>query len=72
MWYQNKQLILLCIQIQVKDSAEKVSQLKVKQYHYTSWPDHGVPEHATSMLSFHKRVVSQHKASKGPILVHCR
>jgi protein tyrosine phosphatase (PTP) superfamily phosphohydrolase (DUF442 family) len=44
----------------------------VKQYHYTSWPDHGVPEYATSVLSFHKRVTSQHKASKGPILVHCR
>ena len=46
--------------------------LKVKQYHFTSWPDHGVPEYATSMLSFHKRVISQHKTSRGPILVHCR
>ena len=39
--------------------------LKVKQYHFTSWPDHGVPEYATSMLSFHKRVISQHKTSQG-------
>ena len=45
---------------------------KVKQFHYTSWPDHGVPEYATSMLSFHKRVISQHRSSKGPILLHCR
>ena len=45
---------------------------KVKQFHYTSWPDHGVPDYATSMLSFHKRILSQHKASRGPILVHCR
>ena len=44
----------------------------MKQYHFTSWPDHGVPEYATSMLSFHKRVISQHKTSRGPILVHCR
>ena len=45
---------------------------RVQQYHYTSWPDHGVPDYATSMLSFHKRVTSQHKTSRGPILVHCR
>ena len=51
-------------------SAER--PLKVKQFHYTCWPDHGVPEYATSMLSFHKRVISQHKTNRGPILVHCR
>ena len=47
---------------------------EVRQHHFTSWPDHGVPEYATSMLSFHKRVISQHmyRTSKGPILVHCR
>ena len=51
---------------------EKANQLKVKQYHYMSWPDHGVPDYATSVLSFHKRVIAQHKASREPILVHCR
>jgi len=45
---------------------------KLQQFHFTSWPDHAVPEYATSMLSFHRRVVSQHKTSKGPMLVHCR
>ena len=56
--------------LQLEHSAMR--PLKVKQYHFTSWPDHGVPEYATSMLSFHKRVISQHKTSRGPILVHCR
>ena len=46
--------------------------LKVSQYHFTAWPDHGVPDYATSILAFHKRVKSQHVPSKGPLLVHCR
>ena len=56
--------------LQLEHSAMR--PLKVKQYHFTSWPDHGVPEYATSMLSFHKKIISQHKTSRGPILVHCR
>ncbi|KAL5486467.1 hypothetical protein EMCRGX_G018950 [Ephydatia muelleri] len=44
---------------------------KVTQFHFTAWPDHGVPEYATSLLAFHRKVKSQHDGSKGPILVHC-
>ena len=46
--------------------------LKVTHYHYTAWPDHGVPDYATSILAFHQRVKKEHNASKGPIIVHCR
>ena len=42
------------------------------QYHFTSWPDHGVPEHATSILSFYQRVKAEYQPKKGPMLVHCR
>ena len=45
---------------------------KVIQYHFTAWPDHGVPDYATSVLAFHRRVKAQHHPSRGPILVHCR
>ncbi|XP_064386154.1 uncharacterized protein LOC135334773 isoform X2 [Halichondria panicea] len=45
--------------------------LRVKLFHFTAWPDHGVPEYATPILAFHRRVQSQHKPSKGPILIHC-
>ncbi len=44
---------------------------KTTQFHFTTWPDHGVPDYATSILAFHRRVQSQHKPSKGPLLVHC-
>ena len=44
----------------------------VKQFHFTSWPDHGVPQYATAMLSMLRRVRSYHsKVSGGPMLVHC-
>jgi len=28
----------------------------VKQFHFTSWPDHGVPAHPTGLLSYVRRV----------------
>ena len=46
--------------------------LKVTQFHFTAWPDHGVPDYATPILAFHKRVVKEHQTGKGPIMVHCR
>ena len=45
---------------------------KLTHFHYTGWPDHGVPDYATSILTFHKRVMKDHRLLKGPILVHCR
>ncbi|CAI8054880.1 Receptor-type tyrosine-protein phosphatase delta [Geodia barretti] len=44
---------------------------KVNHFHYTAWPDHGVPDYATSILNFHKMVMKDHKAHRGPLLVHC-
>ena len=42
------------------------------QYHFTSWPDHGVPKFATSLISFIRRVQKTHDKDKGiPLLVHC-
>ena len=47
-------------------------QLKVTQYHFTSWPDHGVPKFATSLISFIRRVQKGHnKDSNRELLVHC-
>ena len=46
--------------------------VNVTQFHFTAWPDHGVPDYATLILAFHRRVKKQHKPSEGPMLVHCR
>ena len=42
------------------------------QYHFTSWPDHGVPKFATSLISFIRRVQKGHNKDLGkPLMVHC-
>ena len=46
--------------------------LHVTQFHFTAWPDHGVPQYATGLLSFRNRVNQHHVLHKGsPMVVHC-
>ena len=45
---------------------------EVIQYHFTPWPDHGVPEYAGPILNYLRSIKVQHKLKDGPILVHCR
>ncbi|OTF75202.1 tyrosine-protein phosphatase 99A-like protein, partial [Euroglyphus maynei] len=43
----------------------------VYQYHYTNWPDHGVPEHPLPVLSFIRKSAAANPPAGGPIIVHC-
>lgn len=45
---------------------------EIRQFHFTGWPDHGVPYHATGLLGFIRRVKSKSPANAGPMVVHCR
>ena len=44
----------------------------VKQFHYTVWPDHGVPDYPTPLLQFVRKVSSSNPINAGPVIVHCR
>uniref|UniRef100_A0A8C9RD60 protein-tyrosine-phosphatase n=1 Tax=Scleropages formosus TaxID=113540 RepID=A0A8C9RD60_SCLFO len=44
---------------------------EIRQFHFTGWPDHGVPYHATGLLGFVRQVKSKCPANAGPIVVHC-
>ncbi|XP_043945675.1 receptor-type tyrosine-protein phosphatase U [Protopterus annectens] len=44
---------------------------EVKQFHFTSWPEHGVPYHATGLLAFIRRVKASTPPDSGPVVVHC-
>ncbi|CAL1544883.1 unnamed protein product, partial [Lymnaea stagnalis] len=41
----------------------------VTQFHFTSWPDKGVPENPWALVDFEQRVAAT--ATKRPIVVHC-
>ncbi|XP_065105730.2 receptor-type tyrosine-protein phosphatase delta isoform X30 [Paramisgurnus dabryanus] len=44
---------------------------EVRQFQFTAWPDHGVPEHPTLFLAFLRRVKSCNPPDAGPMVVHC-
>ncbi|MGH0171803.1 UNVERIFIED_CONTAM: hypothetical protein FKN15_062116 [Acipenser sinensis] len=44
---------------------------EVHQFHFTSWPEHGVPYHATGLLAFIRRVKASTPPDAGPVVVHC-
>ncbi|XP_069482039.1 receptor-type tyrosine-protein phosphatase delta isoform X4 [Ambystoma mexicanum] len=44
---------------------------EVRQFQFTAWPDHGVPEHPTPFLAFLRRVKTCNPSDAGPMVVHC-
>ncbi|XP_070192173.1 receptor-type tyrosine-protein phosphatase mu-like isoform X2 [Littorina saxatilis] len=52
--------------------AEDGSIRRVAQYHYTMWPDHGIPT-TTGLVDFWRTVRTSHRQQQqsSPLLVHC-
>jgi hypothetical protein len=56
----------------VGDVTNRKPQRLITQFHFTSWPDFGVPFTPIGMLKFLKKVKACNPQYAGAIVVHCR
>ncbi|XP_063517963.1 receptor-type tyrosine-protein phosphatase gamma isoform X4 [Pongo pygmaeus] len=76
-WEQNTGIIVMITNLVEKGRGQKgnpkgrQNERVVIQYHYTQWPDMGVPEYALPVLTFVRRSSAARMPEMGPVLVHC-
>ena len=55
-----------------QSSSNESPPLDVTHFHYTGWPDHGVPSNAMSLVHFGRHIRKFHPISDdAPLVVHC-
>uniref|UniRef100_A0A158R462 Protein-tyrosine-phosphatase n=1 Tax=Syphacia muris TaxID=451379 RepID=A0A158R462_9BILA len=43
----------------------------ITQFHYLTWPEHGVPSTTKALLEFRRKVNKSYRGKAAPIIVHC-
>ena len=64
--------LFYCFHFFIALQNETDEEREVKQFHFTVWPDNGVPEYPTALLAFQRRVRAYNSRDCGPLAVHCR
>ena len=65
-------LLFLILSLTFSQNTEKhASPIEVTHWHFLGWPDRGVPQYATSFISFIRHVRKNHGKYGPPILTHC-
>ncbi|XP_072443360.1 receptor-type tyrosine-protein phosphatase delta isoform X24 [Chiloscyllium punctatum] len=65
------ELATYCVRTLTLDKIGCSEKREVRQFQFTAWPDHGVPEHPTPFLAFLRRVKACNPPDAGPMVVHC-
>ncbi|XP_048579427.1 receptor-type tyrosine-protein phosphatase S isoform X3 [Nematostella vectensis] len=55
----------------ILSKAKRSGSRMVRQFHFTVWPDKGVPQYATAVLAFRRKVRALNPRDAGPVIVHC-
>ena len=58
--------------ILIKDAVPNSKSHYVQHFLYTGWPDHGVPQHPSSLVKFTQKIRNAYMNSPAPMVVHCR
>ncbi|XP_075528366.1 tyrosine-protein phosphatase Lar isoform X3 [Dermacentor variabilis] len=66
-----QELATYCIRTFSLKRSGYLERREVRQFQFTAWPDHGVPDHPTPFLMFLKRVRTMNPPEAGPLIVHC-
>ncbi|XP_063235458.1 tyrosine-protein phosphatase Lar isoform X2 [Bacillus rossius redtenbacheri] len=66
-----QELATYCIRTFQLHKAGHPERREIKQFQFTAWPDHGVPDHPAPFLQFLRRVRCMNPPDAGPMVVHC-
>uniref|UniRef100_A0A8C2Z322 protein-tyrosine-phosphatase n=1 Tax=Cyclopterus lumpus TaxID=8103 RepID=A0A8C2Z322_CYCLU len=65
------ELATFCVRTLSLHKSGSSERREVRQFQFTAWPDHGVPEYPTPFLNFLRRVKACNPPDAGPITAHC-
>ncbi|XP_045155995.1 receptor-type tyrosine-protein phosphatase S [Echinops telfairi] len=70
-WEQRSATVVMMTRLEEKSRNGSSEKREVRQFQFTAWPDHGVPEYPTPFLAFLRRVKTCNPPDAGPVVVHC-